>query len=319
MAVSASQRFAMLSLRPAQTVNAGVVERLRFVLRGSGAPSCSITVTDTDAASVRDAGKQGFVLDVDGWTAATIALRSSTGSPIKGQVVVEITPFDRSGRRSAIEVRDIQTMGQREIALVALAVTDSQECTVTSLIHDAPGAFTAACLIDRSASMAWVYQGGMLQSVLRGLGAAADDVLSGDIPRCCTFGAPTEGAHWVRALPAPKALHLLDPQPELYSSGSRIPWDYIDTLEADIVVIVTDDPRPATAGSAKLVSFIRPSPPVTVQGLPAELQQQVDACRSAGNEVLTLARDAPDVVAGTVASWFMEQIGQFVVAEEYPR
>lgn len=327
----------MASLQPAQTVNAGAVERLRFVLRGNGAASCDIVVANGTGANLRPAGKQGFVLDVEGWTSVTLALRSRTGSPIQGQVVVEITPFDAGGRRPGFDMTDIQAVGQREILLLELEVQDSHDCTLTSLIgvrrtpdpeggaedtrntRVPAGPLSAVCLVDRSASMAWTFQAGFLKAILNGIGAACDEALAGRVPRCFTFGAPSEGRQQLSELPVAKSLNMLDIQVDMFSSGSRIPWEELSPVPADIAFIVTDDPHPAPSATvigSKWVSFIRPSSPAPVQGQPADLQEQVEACRSAGSEILLLEPNAAETVEASVSAWALGQIGQCVMHGE---
>lgn len=329
----------MPSLQPGQPINVGIVERLRFALRGAGAAGCEVAVADGPPGGLRQAGRHGFVLETQDLTRVSLTLRSVDDSPIAGQVIVEITPIADSGRRLTYDVTNVQAIGQREIPLLQVSLTDEGECCLTSLIgaRRAPVAagpdggwepgprkgLAAAIVIDRSASMAWSFRDGMLDAIARGLLDAADQALSGTNARCFTYGAASEGQRWLQEVPPRKGSEPFDPRPELFSSGVRIPWQSIGEVNADFVFIVTDDPEPRPASQiegASWVGFIRPSGPIPAEGLPQELRAQFASCQSAGRPVLVLPADQPDSVANAVNSWAVDQIRQSATSgEEFPR
>lgn len=320
----------MLSLKPGETLNLGDVLRIRFSVKGQMAERVEIWQTDAAEVPLRRASKSDFVLEFgagfEGKT--TLELRPRGSAIVKGALFVEFTPIaDHAG--GTYDLTGIELDGSRHIPLAEVFSSGSGDYELTSLVgarrvvvdaSDESGpewvnatqrSVRVGILVDRSASMAWAFREGVINSVVIGLLDGLRSRTSGENVRCLTYGAAGEEESLQEVQRRPDPQRPFDYQPDLYSSGARIPWSAVSSLGVDLVFIVTDDPEPAPSHDAtqgQRVAFVRPSGSADLGRFPRELQVRIQACDEAGCPVLVVAPQAIGQLSDGLSGWTANQL-----------
>ncbi len=310
----------MASLQPGQRVALGSIERLVLTMRGSAAQGCEIATAEPVAMVVRDMGRGRFAIDARPGSSQEIILQGRGQSPLTGSVIVEVRVIGGTGQ--TLDVTDIHLLGDASTPILQMDIDAGGDAELSSLVGsravvaDDGGhqwvpqesvRTSAVCLIDRSASMAWVYLQHVLPSLLHGIADGCCEVMGDLEPELLTYGAPAEGSRWLQdAHPAPGVDRFHLQPPELFSSGARVPEAALAERDDDFTVVVTDAPHPVM-GLRGNVGFVLPVSE-DAAGLTQDMQDKVTACHSAGQPVLVLRVQSGDKVRAAAAQWSADRL-----------
>ncbi len=320
----------MLSLKPGETVPLGIAARIRFSLGGEAAESVEVWRTGSDPLPLRRASRTDYVLELDADHVGEIILELRPSTPAasdEGDLFVEITPIAESAGQT-LHLNGIRLQGAHRFPLAEVTPIDQGAFQLTSLVGARRAAgpsdvtetdwvkpprrsVQAVILVDRSASMAWAFDSGLVDAVLAGAADGLSNGGSGETVRCFSYGAAVEddALQEIRQLTDPQ--RRFDCQPSMFCSGARIPWASLANPGFDLVLIVTDDPEPAPSKEVtegRVVAFIRPSGTSDTERIPRELQLRIRACNMAGTPVLLASSLDHRQLGIEVADWVVGQL-----------
>ena len=306
------------SLAPGQRMVLGVTQRLVLAVRGPVAERCEVVLSDPQLLPLRESDRGRFVIDTSQKCEQQIFLRGRGESPVTGSVIVEIRVI--GGTEQTLDVTNIQLFGDSRTPILQLDIDADGEVQLASIVgsrvvaneggvrewvHQEPQQASAVCLIDRSASMAWMYLQGALPQLLQGIDEGFADVVGDIEPEYYTYGAVNEGFRWL--LPAKSATGEIRSHlrvPDLFSSGALVPAKALAERADDLVIVVSDSPQPFDHPSGN-VAFVQPLSAESA-GLPQDMQDAVSSCEQFGQQVLVLRAQTGEQMRSEARRWVAE-------------
>ncbi len=331
----------MVMLRPGEEAVVGAGERLVLQVSRAHAASVALELSAADRARL-DKRHGAWALQVEPGSSASVVIVSADGAPMSGRLAVTLSVRGGAAPVDSWELSDIQVTGRVRIDLLDVVRERSGEWRVRSrqfsvidepilpgpAEHPGPGIqgdpleVHLAVALDRSASMAWAYQGRVLVEVIGAIQSARRLALT---PRSrvqwLSYGSRSDATDGPRAVDgsgmAPDEIvrHL---RPAVHSSGSRLATVTPLLGSASLLLAVTDSwpdeeilaawgspPRGPAGEPAPALAVVLLGLPADPAGWPIDWIEGERRCREAGIPLLCVAQgDA----SSAVRDWLLAQL-----------